>query len=401
MPSRSNAFGFARLLPATLLAALPPALFAHPTVSATAVLRIDAAGHVVVLISHDALAFALDDTPRNVSDAAMFGLLEGTDEALTQVLGDARDRFAALFEVLADGRRIDTQIAEFPTAEAVREFQRDNGARRLPVRLGIDVRAVLPSGTRGVQVRFPDVLGDLILTVDRPHVEPFALPLVAGETSPVIDVRPPPASGPALRAAASTPTTPAPAPISSLAVAWRYAQLGFNHIIPEGTDHALFVLGLFLLSPRFKTVLWQITAFTVAHTVTLTLTALHLIWLPDRIIEPAIALSIAFIGVENLVTTKVHAWRPLVAFAFGLVHGMGVASELIKAGFPEGQLVSSLAAFTVGVEGGHVFVLALAFLVLGWCGNKPWYRGRVAIPISMAIAGVAIYWMVQRVLAPA
>lgn len=370
-----------------------PLALAHPAISASALIKVGRDGRIVVMVSHDALAFALDDIPRNVTDAAMFELLDGPDAELATAFSAARDRFAALFELLADDRRQNVQLVEFPTAASVREFQRANPTTRLPVRLGIEAHGRYQAATRGVAIRFPDVLGDVILTVDPPFGEPYSLPLNAGETSPTIDVRPPDSSGPG---AAATVVTRTSTSMSGLRVAARYAKLGFVHIIPEGTDHALFVLGLFLLSPRFKTVLWQITAFTIAHTITLTLTSLNVIGLPARFVEVSIALSIAFIGVENLFTTRVHAWRPAVAFLFGLVHGMGVASSFNEAGFPEGQLVPALAAFTVGVEGGHMTVLALAFLALGWWRDKPWYRQRVAVPISVAIALMAGYWTIKR-----
>jgi uncharacterized membrane protein len=167
--------------------------------------------------------------------------------------------------------------------------------------------------------------------------------------------------------------------------------------MPGGTDHAVFVLGLFLLSPRVKALLWQITAFTIAHSITLTLATLHLVSIRASIVEPTIALTIAFIGVENVCTRKVHAWRPVVAFIFGLVHGLGFASGLMEVGLPTGQLAAGLIAFNVGVEGGHVTVLGAAFLFLGWWRSKPWYRKLVAIPISTGIAGIAFFWMIQRI----
>jgi hypothetical protein len=184
-----------------------------------------------------------------------------------------------------------------------------------------------------------------------------------------------------------------------LQVAWRYVALGFTHIVPRGLDHALFVLGLFLLSPRFKSLLWPVTAFTIAHSTTLTLTTFHLVRLPAAVVEPAIAATIAFVAVENLVTDKVHPWRVAVAFIFGLVHGMGFASALSDIGLPTGQLVAGLVAFNVGVEGGHLAVLACAAVLLGWSRNKPWYRKRVAIPLSVAITLVALAWVVQRIAA--
>src|SRR6185295_10593374 len=128
------------------------------------------------------------------------------------------------------------------------------------------------------------------------------------------------------------------------------------------------------------------------------LTSLGIIGLSSRIVEPTIAATIAFVAVENLLTTKVHGWRIAVAFIFGLVHGMGVATAFNEAGFPPGQLVTSLAAFTVGVEAGHVAVLALAFLTLGWFREKPWYRSRIAVPLSVCVALVGMYWMVVRLM---
>src|SRR5262249_7377193 len=148
-------------------------------ISASALVRIDATRRVTVMVSLDALAFALDDKPRNVSDAAMYELLDGSDEALTETLSAARERFEALFELLADGRRLAVEVVTFPDTIAVRAWQRDEG-RRLPVRLGIEVRAPLPSGTRDVAVRLPDVLGEVILTVDRPEIEAFSLLLTPG-----------------------------------------------------------------------------------------------------------------------------------------------------------------------------------------------------------------------------
>mgnify|MGYP000923236644 CR=1 FL=1 len=141
----------------------------------------------------------------------------------------------------------------------------------------------------------------------------------------------------------------------------------------------------------------QISAFTLAHTLTLTLTSLNIIGLPSHIVEPAIAASIAVVGIENLFTKRVDWKRSAVAFGFGLVHGMGVATAFNEAGFPEGRLIPSLAAFTVGVEAGHLAVLAGAFALLAWTRSRPWYRTRVAVPLSLAISLVALVWFVQRV----
>ncbi len=374
------------LVVVVVLGALVRAAPAHPTFSTSAVVTVKPDGLVTISVRHDALAFALNDTSANVADAPMYELLKGSDGAMSEAFDQARDRFSRLCVLAADGGRIDLNITAFPSTQAVRAWQREFPDRRLPVKMDVEATARLPAAARRVSIRFPEVLGELIVTFDLPGKEPVTLPLRAGEASPELAVGAEPATGRREQA-----------PVSLAGVLWRYAALGFTHIIPQGPDHALFVLGLFLLVPRIATVLWQITAFTVAHTITLTLSSLHIIGMPSSIVEPAIAVTIAFIGVENLCTTKVQPWRPAVAFAFGLVHGLGVATAFNEAGFPPGKLVSSLAAFTVGVEGGHVVVLAAAFLTLGWWRNKPWYRKRVVIPLSLLIAIIAVFWIVQRV----
>jgi hydrogenase/urease accessory protein HupE len=176
-----------------------------------------------------------------------------------------------------------------------------------------------------------------------------------------------------------------------------YLELGFTHILPKGTDHILFVLGIFLLSRRLKEVLWQVTAFTVAHTITLGLATLDLVRLPPSVVEPLIALSIAYVGIENLVTRELRPWRPALVFGFGLLHGLGFAGVLAEIGIVRRELVPALLSFNLGVEGGQLAVLAAAFLLVGLpFGRKPWYRSRIAVPGSIAVAGLGLFWFVER-----
>ncbi len=176
-----------------------------------------------------------------------------------------------------------------------------------------------------------------------------------------------------------------------------YIQLGFEHILPLGLDHILFVLSLFLLNPKLKSILWQATAFTIAHTVTLGLSMYKIIQPPSSIVEPLIALSILYVALENIFSTKLKASRIGVVFIFGLVHGMGFASALGELGLPPSSYFSSLLMFNVGVELGQITVILSAwFLLAKWFGNKPYYRKRIVIPISMMISIVAAYWSVER-----
>ena len=177
----------------------------------------------------------------------------------------------------------------------------------------------------------------------------------------------------------------------------RYLALGFTHILPYGLDHVLFVIGVFLLSARLRTVLWQVSAFTVAHSLTLALSIYGVIAVPPSIVEPLIALSIAYIAVENVLLSELKARRLVLVFAFGLLHGMGFAGALKELGLPRSQFLTALLTFNVGVEAGQLAVIAAAFLLVGWhCRQRDWYRGRVVVPASMLIACTAAYWTVQR-----
>jgi hydrogenase/urease accessory protein HupE len=180
------------------------------------------------------------------------------------------------------------------------------------------------------------------------------------------------------------------------AVSWIYLKLGYIHIIPEGLDHILFVVALFLLSAQWKPLLWQISAFTVAHSLTLALAILGIVSLPSSVVEPLIALSIAAVAVENIFTTKLSKWRPLTVFCFGLLHGLGFAGVLAELGLPQGRFVAALAMFNVGVELGQLSVLAVCFALLYFTLQKPWYRKLVTIPLSLAIGAVGLYWTIER-----
>ena len=178
-----------------------------------------------------------------------------------------------------------------------------------------------------------------------------------------------------------------------------YTGVGFTHIVPKGLDHILFVLGLFLLSTRVAPLLIQVTAFTVAHSVTLALSVYGVVSLPSSIVEPLISASIVYVAVENILTPQLKPWRALVVFGFGLLHGLGFAGVLQEVGLPHGQFVPALVSFNVGVELGQLAVITLAYLAVGiWGRNKAWYRPRVVIPASASIAAVGLFWTVQRVL---
>lgn len=177
---------------------------------------------------------------------------------------------------------------------------------------------------------------------------------------------------------------------------WLYTKAGFEHILPKGLDHILFVLGLFFSSLLLVSLLWQVTAFTLAHSITLGLAALGFVAAPGSIVEPLIALSIVWIAIENCLFRQTTKWRPLVVFAFGLLHGLGFAAVLSEYGLPKDDLVPSLLAFNIGVELGQITIILAAFVLTLLIQKKTWYRAWVQVPTSIAIGLAGAFWFIER-----
>jgi len=177
-----------------------------------------------------------------------------------------------------------------------------------------------------------------------------------------------------------------------------FIKAGFEHIIPQGLDHILFVLGLFFSCITFRSLLWQVTAFTVAHSITLVLAAQGIVQLRGDIVEIIIALSIVWIAIENCLYKETSKWRYLVVFSFGLLHGLGFAALLTQYGLPEDNFISLLLAFNVGVEFGQLAVLVIAFLLIKYILRKNWYSNQIKIPASIIIALVGLFWFIERIL---
>jgi len=176
-----------------------------------------------------------------------------------------------------------------------------------------------------------------------------------------------------------------------------YIVIGFEHIVPKGLDHILFILGLFLLSTTWPPLLWQVTMFTVAHTITLALSMNNIIELPANVVEPLIALSIAYVGVENILSKQLHKSRLILVFVFGLLHGLGFAGVLSDFGMPKNDFAVALISFNVGVELGQLAVISIAFVLLRlWFKNQQVYRKMVVLPGSAFISIVGIYWFLER-----
>lgn len=204
-----------------------------------------------------------------------------------------------------------------------------------------------------------------------------------------------------LRAGASLPPMAVIANSSALSMqetVVQYIEQGYIHILPMGLDHILFVLGLFLLSPKMKPLLIQVTLFTLAHSITLGLAAAGIVSLSAAVVEPLIALSIAYVAIENVMAKHLGRFRMLVVMIFGLLHGLGFASVLSEVGLPESQFLSALFSFNIGVEFGQLTVILAAYLLLGvWKGGENRLFYGVQKPASWLIASIGLYWFLERI----
>ena len=176
-----------------------------------------------------------------------------------------------------------------------------------------------------------------------------------------------------------------------------FLRQGFLHVLPLGLDHILFVIGLFLLSRKFKVLIYRISIFTLAHTLTLGLATLGLISVPSTIVEPIIAASIAFVALENIFFPTYHPRRLIIVFVFGLIHGLGFAGALSDLNLDPSILIFSLIGFNLGVEGGQLAVILLSFIGVYRFKNEDSYRKGIVIPLSFIIAGLGIYWAIERI----
>ena len=177
-----------------------------------------------------------------------------------------------------------------------------------------------------------------------------------------------------------------------------FLSLGVKHIL-TGYDHLLFLFGLLLVARGFFSSLGIITSFTIAHSITLAVATLQLVQIPSRIVEPLIAASIVFVGIENLLRGDIPKARRMVPFGFGLIHGFGFASALREAGIGSGTggIVLPLFSFNLGVELGQIMVAALALPIIWKLRENPMFIARWAPACSAAVVLLGSFWFVQRV----
>lgn len=360
-----------RYLAALIL--FPALALAHEMPIGKADLHARANGELTLDWELDLVSYAMGNTLDVTAAELRKQYNELSAEQKQEKLNAAARQLNNLLKVHSGQKKIVFQEAVGPSAEELSRLIEEGK----PGHGAIAFRGAAAEGA--VRFRFPREAGPVVLTVFTGKNPLFQQLLLSGEESPEI----------ALGVAAAA---------DPFMTAWRYLILGFEHILPLGLDHILFVLGLFLLNPALRPLLQQITTFTIAHSITLGLSMTGVFSLPGEIVEPIIALSIVFVAAENILVKNLHPWRLMVVFLFGLVHGLGFAGVLQELGVPREQFATALISFNVGVEFGQLAVIALALLVTGWSLKRQWYRPRLAIPASVLIACVGAYWTAERLM---
>jgi hydrogenase/urease accessory protein HupE len=315
-----------------------------------------------------------------VKDASQLAELDQNQDGTVTQVEFARGR-----------RQLDTAVARQVVIAADGKVAKDKSIRsRLDENNNVEVR--LDFGP--VVFSTLEIQSNLIASLPLGHRQYLQVQNLAGET--VFDRL---LSASVHRVTVQMPHTSASmAPFETVRSFANFLSLGVKHIL-TGYDHLLFLLGLLIVARGFVSALTIITSFTIAHSITLTVATLHLVQIPSRIIEPLIAASIVFVGVENLLRGDIPNARRMVPFGFGLIHGFGFASALQEAGIGAGTggIVLPLFSFNLGVELGQIMVAAVALPIIWKLRENPMFVARWAPACSAAVALLGSFWFVERV----
>lgn len=367
---------------ALLLALVAHAAVAHNLPYALVDVQITSAGGAQLALRCHLTPLLLGLPQGAPDDAAAARLLSMSDAGIATRSAKAAAGIRGLLSVRADGSLLDEVAVRLPSPAAIRAeaaAPRPSPAPSAPILIDVN----LPTGAKSIDVALPPSLGPAVVSVRYPDGRTITTPVADGARSPAIRLAGPNAA------------------LDKVEAVVRFLGLGFQHILPGGLDHILFVVALTLGAPRLWPVVKLATTFTAAHSITLSLAALGLVSAPPSLVEPAITLSIAAAALLSLVSPRqeVGVVRLAVVFGFGLLHGLGFASALQETGLPRGAELPALAAFNLGIELAQIAVIVAALATLRLVvrvARNPLVVSRGATA-CVAIAGLV--WTIGRLAA--
>jgi len=336
--------------------------------------------HLTINLTFSGEAFLADIDLSTLSDTDDSSKAGAYDDLRAVPAAALADRISASFPDLTDdfailvgGRRSPVELlAVNVDSEADLRMSRDTT---------VEMRARLPNAGEIISVQWAPYLGPLLIRQMGEGSDPgYADYLVAGGVS----------AGFGLTGAG---------PTSATSVLQKYVHSGIIHIIPAGLDHIVFIIGLLAYGLSARGLIFQVSLFTIAHTLTLAMASLGWIQVSASIVEPLIALSIAWIGIENICRNpgRLAASRSVVVFAFGLLHGLGFASVLADFGLPQDAFILGLLSFNIGVEIGQLLIVVPIYLALRVISlSQAQFRNGFQLPVSGLIAAVGIFWFAER-----
>lgn len=351
------------------------AVQAHPNwKQATAELKAEE-GKLRLTLRIDVPPYLLGQPPQAVEVKTLDDFMFDDKAALGRSLAEAPARLRRDLAVEIDGTRLPLSTPAFPTAEAVRAQMRTQPEEeRYPVMLDVTAELPLPAGQGSLRTRFPAELGNVLVTF---RTSPDRLDMIVvppGEWS-----EPVPVSGPTR---------------GFVATFLGFLRSGFGHVLPDGWDHALFMLAMFLSAPTMRMALMRSLCFTFGHSLTLGLVWFGWITSPGEWIEVLIAASIVAAGALAAQGRSETRWALAGSAGFGLLHGLGFAAAATFTRSGSAEVLGALAGFNVGIELAQLLVISAACLLVVPWRHRPWFETRLRRPLAWlsAIGGLWLLW---------
>lgn len=351
----------------------PTLLHAHQIAEIT--MSLDLKGDQVEGVVQADAAYMLEEFRGDEDEEAkdLAWLREQGPDGWAKIEAEAITYWRDCFTLLADGTPIPWTMEIPAFHESSPAFLSEGEPEELPM-LDVAVHAQLPPGAQHLDIRWKEPFGVVLVVLTGTGPDAGTKPIMSGEQMTIAE-----------RSATEEVLKPKPLSIPD------WIKVGFQHILPEGLDHILFVLGLFLLVPKWKPLLGQTLAFTIAHSISLAAATLGWVNLPAQPVEILIAASIAWVGIENLCVKELGKGRLILVGIFGFVHGLSFASALagiLPKDQPE-KLPGALLGFNIGVELGQIALLAIAFACFAWLGDRFVWVKRIG-SVLVGLAGLTL-----------